>query len=569
MLVHSRDAPPANMKTSPVTALLLAAVLAALTPVSSPAQSPAEVQQIRQEIDQLRKDYEQRLRLLEEKLQKLEQAPAIPATPGITAVPAPATTNLAVAPGPATTPVSPEAVQHVRQFADEQYQRTTESREHALTQEKEMPFRQRVEKVLQDYVDIGGYFRAGYGRDNQGGTQVAFQAPGALAKYRLGNEAENYGELVFGKNFYVPGMFAVDPKLRPDQTPDGPIARVQLRMSMYNPYSDLNSSSSTTFGLPEAWASIGNVVAAQPSLKFWAGNRFYRRHDIHVDDFFFYNMSGGGGGVEDFELPFGKMALAWIGWGSANGFSDIYEPDPQNKVGFSKANWDLRLYDVALPLGQGEFGLVFASQESGQDAAGNSAPGAEGFSANFVHTREKFLSADGANKFSLQFGSGPGKTFISGFETMTLPEGVFIRPDARNSWRFRVTESFVADLSKEFSIGPVLLYQLTDYTEAGGLQQWFSTGVRPIWHFNKYLSLAFEGGVDWVQDDGTGLSDYLYKLTLAPQVSLGDRFMSRPVIRAFVTYAHWGGAFVDSVGGFDYLGQNQGWTFGMQMETWW
>jgi maltoporin len=41
-----------------------------------------------------------------------------------------------------------------------------------------------------------GDFRAGYGRNDQGGSQVGFQAPGAFATYRLGNEAENHGELI-------------------------------------------------------------------------------------------------------------------------------------------------------------------------------------------------------------------------------------------------------------------------------------------------------------------------------------------------------------------------------------
>ena len=39
---------------------------------------------------------------------------------------------------------------------------------------------------------------------------VAFQAPGAVSKYRLGNEAETYGELILGKNFYLPGIFNLD-----------------------------------------------------------------------------------------------------------------------------------------------------------------------------------------------------------------------------------------------------------------------------------------------------------------------------------------------------------------------
>src|SRR4029450_6760117 len=150
-----------------------------------------------------------------------------------------------------------------------------------------------------------------------------------------------------------------------------------------------------------------------------------------------------------------------------------------------------------------------------------------------------------------------------------LNNGVFIRPDDRNSWRFRATEHFTANLNDYFSIGPALVYQLTDYGDQGGRVHWVSTGVRPILHFNRYISLAAELGVDWVKDEFNHTRAPLYKFTLAPQVSLGGRFMSRPAIRAFITYAHWGDDFVGQVGGNDYQNENQGLSYGVQMEVWW
>ena len=534
------------------------------TPLSAIAQTNSEAEQIRQELRQLKQDYQQRIDRLEERLRALEA----PGAPTVTNVPPkPAAFGQKPVTPPAETAQMTNAAAAARQFADEQFRSYSESQEGLRLSEPAV--RERLEQVLQDYVEFHGYFRAGYGRDNQGGPQVGFQAPGALSKYRLGNEAENYGEIMFAKNFYVPNMFSLDPNVRPDGTPTGPIARVETMISVYNPYQDLLSSSGTSFGLPEIFASIGNVIPAQPSMKFWAGSRYYRRQDIHITDFFYYNMSGTGGGIEDFELPFGKVAFAWIGAASRSGFSDVPQPDPNNKAGFSKANWDLRLYDVPLPLGKGEFGVVYAHADSGLDASGRSAPPSDGASITFLHTAEKFISEDGANKLSLQFGTGPAKTFISGFETFTLTNGVFIRPDANNSWRFRATEHFAANLSEDFSIGPALVYQITDYTDNGGLVQWASAGVRPIFHFNKYLSLALEGGVDWVKNTDQGTSDYLWKITFAPQVSLGNRFFSRPVIRAFVTYAHWGDQFRGQVGGLDYQNETEGLTYGAQMEAWW
>jgi maltoporin len=40
--------------------------------------------------------------------------------------------------------------------------------------------------------------------NSEGGQQVAFQAPGTEAKYRLGNEAETYGEFIFVNNWLNP-----------------------------------------------------------------------------------------------------------------------------------------------------------------------------------------------------------------------------------------------------------------------------------------------------------------------------------------------------------------------------
>src|SRR6185369_5019911 len=52
--------------------------------------------------------------------------------------------------------------------------------------------------------EFHGYLRSGYGLNSRGGQQVAFQAPGADAKYRLGNEAETYAEMIFVDNLVNP-----------------------------------------------------------------------------------------------------------------------------------------------------------------------------------------------------------------------------------------------------------------------------------------------------------------------------------------------------------------------------
>jgi hypothetical protein len=52
--------------------------------------------------------------------------------------------------------------------------------------------------------ELHGYFRSGYGLNSAGGQQLAFEAPGALTKYRLGHEAATYGEFIFVNNLLDP-----------------------------------------------------------------------------------------------------------------------------------------------------------------------------------------------------------------------------------------------------------------------------------------------------------------------------------------------------------------------------
>jgi maltoporin len=546
------------MKTQSVRILVLSVVVfVGVFAARAQEQTNSEINSLRQEMEQMRRDDEQRIQSLEQRLQELEKTSKSAAPTNQTA--APAATNATLA-----------AAERAQAFAKKEFSETTDSIGWSLSYETNGPVMQRVEQVLNDFIDTAGYVRAGYGRDSEGAPQVPFQAPNAFAKYRLGNETEDYAELMLGKNWYGPNAFSLDPDKRADSAPNGPVARTQVRLGFYDPYSD--GTGGFQVSLPEAWASIANVVASQPTLQVWAGNRFYRRQDICINDFFFYNMSGAGAGVDDVQLPFGKAAIAWIGNGEQSGIysSDIAAlPDPNNLAGFSKQSFDFSLYELPMPWGQGEIGIIYALENGGTTEAGLQAPDSHGVSFNFIHRHEHFISQDGFNRISVQFGTGAAKTFTSGYETVTATNGTFIVPDQPGSWRFRVTENFVAQPAKWFSISPALVYQYTEYNNSQGVVQWFSAGARPIYHFNEFFNVAFEGGVDYTTDTGTSQNGMLYKLTLAPQIALGRGFFSRPVLRGYVTYAGWSNSFKGSVGGIDYVDQTHGWSWGAQMETWW
>src|ERR1700722_8987609 len=155
--------------------------------------------------------------------------------------------------------------------------------------------------------EFHGYFRSGFGLNSIGGQQVAFEAPGAQAKYRLGNEAETYAELIFVNNW-----------VNPDRDSDKAWFRSEflIQANTSNSENFAPSSSGTgsdQFRVREAFVQAGNIFESQPHAKFWGGERYYRRQHIDSNDFFPLDMSGYGGGVEDLDLKFGTAAVAFIG----------------------------------------------------------------------------------------------------------------------------------------------------------------------------------------------------------------------------------------------------------------
>jgi len=573
-----------KLKPRAVPAILLGLTLPGMT-LQGIAQevSPAE---LKKELDELRGEYEKKIDRLEERIRQLEAVPdeGSPSHGGASnkktaggkttgragkeATKWNRTKDTGEVPAeePALEPAPDAAAreQALRRSNEERFKSRTETRDLEIRSKKETELSERIENVLEGYVDITGYFRGGYGRSDEGGPQRAFGIPG-FPKYRLGNEVENYGELAFGKTFYPAGAFNGGA-----DDAGGPVARMNYRMAFYNPYDNYGSGADTDFSSPEVWASLANVLPNEPDAKFWAGSRFYRRHDIHINDFYFWDMSGGGAGVEDVNVGNGKLAFAWIGDGAESAiYSRLGQADPLNTAGFSKSNFDLRYYDLPFLGGTSEIGLTYSKSSSGMDSTGNQTDDSDGVALSLVQTNKGFLDDNSLHVLSLQLGTGPAKTFTSGFETFSDASGTFIRPDPDESWRFRATDQLVLKPAENFSFGTAVIYQHTDFGDGAIEQDWVSGGARPIWHLTDSFSLALEGGVDWVSDTSNGSGGTIGKLTFAPQISLGDEFFSRPVLRAFVTYSVWSDGLEGEVGGTDYSDKNSGWTWGVQMESWW
>src|SRR5262245_36389667 len=195
--------------------------------------------------------------------------------------------------------------------------------------------------------EFHGYFRSGFGINAKGGDQDAFQAQGAFAKYRLGNETETYGEIGLDSNW-----------INPDHTDTWFKTSIKVAIVAQR---DSTFDLIAPFAVRESFVEAGKVLAAHPEMSFWAGQRFYRRRDVHINDFFFNDMSGYGAGFQDLKVGDKmKLNVAYLG-----GSVDTATGSDVGRL--TKNIFDIRLSDI--PVGTGNVGVLllptFGAQGSG------------------------------------------------------------------------------------------------------------------------------------------------------------------------------------------------------------
>jgi maltoporin len=411
--------------------------------------------------------------------------------------------------------------------------------------------------------EFHGYFRSGYALNGRGGQQVAFEAPGADAKYRLGNEAETYAELIFVNNW-----------INPEHSSDKAWMRSEFMIeanttNSANSTSFPNGTGNDQFRFREAFVQAGNIFEVQPNAKFWAGERYYRRQHVDINDFYPLDLSGYGGGVEDLNIRVGKMAVAFL---------SAARPDIITENGnLAKSNIDVRVYDLKGPLGLWGGWFDYATSKGGTTVGGSTfptgtrIPTTDGYAIGLRHQRLEWHG--GFHSFSVQYGTGAASNFSNPGNGTTIADPT---PYISKSKQLLIVEQVLFQPNDTFAIMPIFLYQRNkDGNPQHDWNQWYSFGARPEIFFTKYVSLAFEAGFDHTngfvptQNGDTHLDGWLRKFTIAPQIGAGRKFFSRPVLRAYLTYANWSDAFRGYVGGVPYLNKTNGLTYGVQAEAWW
>jgi maltoporin len=182
----------------PAIVLKQVAWTAVMILLEQPSASTQQATDLQQQLQQLKQQYEQTTRELEQRIAVLEQQ--IQAEKDATAK-AQQTTTSAIAQA-ARDAVRQALVDQSSQVGSTFQGQLPSRPTYDLLREAE----EKIEGLRQQVgsFEFHGYFRSGYGQNSEGGQQIAFQAPGAGAKYRLGNEAETYGELIFVNNWLNP-----------------------------------------------------------------------------------------------------------------------------------------------------------------------------------------------------------------------------------------------------------------------------------------------------------------------------------------------------------------------------
>ena len=422
-----------------------------------------------------------------------------------------------------------------------------------------------------------GYMRSGIGFSQGGTDQVCYKAPKAGSKARLGNECETYIETNFVKvhgnkedAYFTSNVnVAIVSDAHRDWEPT---------TAVFNPGTNTNSQA-LTLSLREAYAS-GHNLFSKGGMSVWAGKRFYKRHDLHMFDYYIIDNTGPGAGIENINAGFSKLHFA------------VLRNIPNSADGPAQTNLDLRLSDIAV--GPGSLETIFIHGTAGKRGHAKGVDNWEAISGNQLAVIYANGLFGGNNKIVLQYGQGLFGGSAAGRETtlnswgggesQQIVKGDSAMLDSRKkSSTLRLSEQLVTN-GDTISSETVLIYQSTNFGDAKDADgnkvrdlKELTVGTRPIYHLNKNAAVALEYAytnvTDAIKPVGTSTEwndATLHKFTLAPQLTADKGYWARPQIRLFATYAMWNKEAKGLVATGDvYDNDESGFSTGAQLETWW
>lgn len=399
-------------------------------------------------------------------------------------------------------------------------------------------------------VDFGGYLRSGSGSTSKGGGGTCFRVNGESAfntegnsaavdgAGRLGNQCDTYGEIKLGATMGDS-----------DGTKFGVHTLVAYGTSQVADYEATIPAFRESYATAEGF---GNGAFQKATV--WAGKRYYKREDVHIVDLFTLQNTAPGAGIENIDVGFGKFSYALMRYGNAN-FLDVTSV-PGQEVGRvtlngdpsqSKSDHDFRLEGLNMGAA-GSLGLganIIRSTNAGP--AGNT--DYNGHSEWVKHSIVMFGSVE--NSITLQFAKDAANLDGAALYWAQSNSGNGTPGSMKHSG-WRVTDAANFEFGDHVNGQAFLGYGKESFpwygvgASADSDRTTFSLVVRPVYHFTENFGLAVEAGTVRVSGynlnyDGNpnSTTNYLNKLTISPQLSMGSGFYARPVLRAYVSYMQW------------------------------
>lgn len=399
-----------------------------------------------------------------------------------------------------------------------------------------------VPAVQAEGIEFHGYIRAQVGGTSEGGNLQCFGGDGfwpIRKKYRLGNECDNYAEpsvvLPFGDTDKVWAKWKLTTAIQAKGTQDA-------ESTTTDNFNFLNRENYVYGG---GFFGKGSALA---DATVWVGQRFYNRHDVHINDYYYWTNQGPGAGIENIGVGGGKMAFAYFQNGGNQAPKDL----------IAAKRYSVRLYEFNVnPNGSLEGELVFI-----KDSTAGTGKEGSGTTLFVEHTQSGVLG--GWNKFALILGKDKG----AGFEYVPTYVG---GGEAKGS-SFNVLDQLYFDFKGTGWSGLATAGYAKYNPDGKGDLTWITFGVRPQYAFDETKSVAIEAGYDSGKDTtgATSSTTKIAKLSVAGQLALSPGFWSRPVLRAFVTYAKWNDtARARGIANGVFGDKNNGMTYGLQAEAWW
>jgi len=415
-------------------------------------------------------------------------------------------------------------------------------------------------KPTDNTVDAFFYGRIGFGFSRFGQTAAG-------AYMNLGDRRAIGGRLEEG-DYLEPGLRYHMLKGGANDTQVDLIMDFELFSADGSVLSDLSNDFKTLSFVPEQIYLQAHNVLQIKDLDIWIGGRLYRKNDIHIADYFYFNnLPAEGVGV----MYKGLDAAVLIQTGSSPFYTaDLGQggPVPTDVNPLAKRLRTIFVAEYQQPLGLrtsyvqglGEFHVVGKSRNETVEAPAGVNPTDIGWVVGAKLHLD--FGNDMFNDTALRYGTGIANGAASGRSTYDT-YGV-AGPDGKYTGAYGIefVDHFLINFEKDLSLNgyTTLNYNrgssnaldgatnaLNGSTENKRVD--FAVGVRPVVYFTDQLRLlteaTFQGRKDDDQKMGTALKLSVAP-TIAPTAKRGD-FWARPEIRLIYTFGYYNHAAVDQL----------------------